>query len=113
MIVLRRLGYSVAAIKQRLLEEEISVSTVAIYSLLRKTELENTIVDRPRRHFVKKLDEEKLRFIDELMATNDELTARWLLLMLQEKWPDLNVSLSTIKRARKDGPCIFRPFQFS
>ena len=102
VIVLRRHGYSVPAIKQRLLEEDICVSTVAIYSLLKKNEHLNTIVYRPRRHVAKKLDEEKLRFIDEALAANDELTARWLLLMLQDKWPDFSASLSTIKRARKE-----------
>ena len=78
------------------------MSTAAIYSLLRKNSLNNSIVDRPKRHVEKKLDEEKLRFIDEALADSDELTARRLLVMLQEKWPDLNVLLSTIKRARKD-----------
>ena len=102
VVALRRHGYSVRAIKQRLLEEHISVSIVAIYSLLRKNQLLNKIVDRPRRFVAKKLDEEKLRFIDDALASNDELTASRLLILLQEKWLDLRVSLSTIKRARKD-----------
>ena len=75
MIALRSHGYSVSTIKQRLLEEH------------------NTIADRPRRHFEKKLDEEKLRFLDESLAANDELTARWLLVKLQETWPDVGASL--------------------
>ena len=55
-----------------------------------------------RRHIEKKLDKEKLCFINEALADNDELIAGQLLIMLQEKWPDLSVSLSTIKRVRKD-----------
>ena len=101
VIALRSHGYSVSAIKQRLLEEHICVSSVTIYALLRKNKQHNTIADRPRQHFEKKLDEEKLRFLDESLAANDELTARWLLVKLREKWPDVSVSLSTIKRARK------------
>ena len=53
-------------------------------------------------HFPKELDNEKLQFIDEALAANDELTARQLLLMLQDHWPCFNASLSTIKRARMD-----------
>ena len=41
-------------------EECISISSVAIYSLLKKYEVSNTIVDRPRLNLHKKLDEEKL-----------------------------------------------------
>ena len=102
VVALRRHGYSVPAIKQRLLEEHISVSITAIYCLLRKNEIHNTIVDRPWRCITKKLDKEKLRFIDDALACNDELTASRLLMQLQEKWPDLRVSLSTIKRSRKE-----------
>ena len=100
--MLKREGYSVRSIKKRLREECISISSVAIYSLLKKYELSNTIVDRPRLHFPKKLDEEKLRFIDEALVGNDELTARQILVMLQDQWPNFNASLATIRRARKD-----------
>ncbi len=36
------------------------------------------------------------------MASNDELTARQLYQLFQEEYPDLNVSMSTIKRARHE-----------
>ena len=102
VLVLRRRGYSVARIRQRLLEEHISVSSVAIYALIKKYEQLKTIVDRPRRASERKLDKEKLRVMDESLANNDELTARSLLRILQERWPEFSVSLSTIKWACKD-----------
>ena len=53
---------------------------------------------RPR----KKLTDEHYRFINERMAEDDELTAAKVLSLLQEKFPTLNVSLSTVKRARME-----------
>ena len=58
--MLRHHGYNISAIKRHLLEEHISVGTAAIYSLLRKNKLHNSIVDRPRKCIAKKLDKEKL-----------------------------------------------------
>ena len=36
------------------------------------------------------------------MANNDELTSRRMKTLLCEKWPDLHVSIPTIKRTRID-----------
>ena len=47
------------------------------------------------------LQPEHLWFLDEALAENDELTARKLREMLEERWPEIKVSLSTIKRVRK------------
>ena len=101
VIALRQRGYSVRAIKERLVEECISVSTVSIYSLLKKYETSKSIVDRPRHHFPKKLDEEKLRFMDEALADDDELTARQLLTMLQDRWPCFNRFISYNQACKK------------
>ena len=35
------------------------------------------------------------------MAANDEITARQMRILLLEKWPNLQISLNTIKRTRK------------
>ena len=35
------------------------------------------------------------------MAKNDELTGRQMCELLHEKWPNLDVSISTIKQARQ------------
>ena len=102
VVVLKYHGCSISAIKRHLLEKHVSVSTAAIYCLLRRNKLHNSIVDCSRKCIVKKLDKEKLCFIDEAMAATDELTARRLRMMLQEKWPDLRVALPAIKWAHKD-----------
>ena len=91
ILVLRRRGSGVACIRQRLLEEHISVSLVTIYALIKKYGELKTIVDRPRRASERKF-----------LTNNDELTARSLLRILQERWPEFSVSLSTIKQAHKD-----------
>ena len=49
----------------------------------------------------KKIGEEQLLAIDEALAANDELTARQLRDMLEERWQGIEVSISTVKRARK------------
>ena len=47
------------------------------------------------------LKDKYFRFMDEAMKANLELTSRQLHGMVAEKFSDVNVSISTIKRARK------------
>ena len=102
VIILRSRGYSVAEIRARLMEEDTPVSLVSLYKLLKKYECTRSVVDRKRKLSTPKiLQSEHLRFIDEAMAEDDELTARRLRDMLEEKWPELKVSISTVKRVRK------------
>ena len=101
MILLGNKGYSVSKIKQRLKEEGLSVSKVSLYKLIKKENLFGTVADLPRRTIQPKIGKEQLIFIDEALAENDELTARLLRDMMIAKWPNLEISLSTIKRARK------------
>ena len=60
-----------------------------------------TIQDLPRRKRPMKLSSEMLQFINSQLQENDELTSRQLQSSLMEKYPLLNVSLPTVKRARK------------
>ena len=99
--VLRESGLSLGKIRKRLSEEQIVVSRVALHKLWRKYKETATIVDMPRRRPTPKLSREQLRFIDDSMASNDELTSRKLREMLEDRWPDVKVSLSTVKRARR------------
>ena len=102
VVVLREKGYSVAKIRTRLKEEGILVSLVSIYKLLKKHEHTGSVADRKRTPSTPKiLQPEHLHFLDEALAENDELTARQLRDMLEERWPELKVSICTIKRARK------------
>ena len=68
---------------------------VAIYSLLKKNDHFHTIVDWPRWYIAKKLVQERLLFISEALAPNEELSTGWLLLMVLDKKPDFSASLST------------------
>ena len=102
VIILRQKGYSVSQIRDRLLEEETPVSLVSIYKLLKKFERTGSVRDCKRKASTPKLlRPEHLRFIDDALAEDDELTARRLKVLLEERWPELRVSIPTIKRARK------------
>ena len=97
----RRETNSVSAIKKRLEEESIYVSVQALYNLLRKYRRYSTYVDLPRRKMDRKITPEMLIEIDTELHCNDELTARQLQRLLTEKHPALEVSIPTIKRARR------------
>ena len=101
VILLNLRGYSVSAIKKRLEEESIYVSVQALYNLLRKYRRYSTYVDLPRRKMDRKITPEMLIEIDTELHCNDELTARQLQRLLTEKHPALEVSIPTIKRARR------------
>ena len=102
VVKLRNSGYSVSAIQRRLLEENTVVSAVSIYKLLKKAEDRGSVVDRNRKSAPRILCTDQLKFMDEALANDDELTARRLRSLLEQRWPELKVLLTTIKRARKD-----------
>ena len=102
MVTLHQKGFKVKAIRKRLEEQEVFVSRAAIFKLLRKYRVHGTIGDLPRPRRARILTDEQLVFIDEALADNDELTARRLRGLIQDKWPETRMSISTIKRARKN-----------
>ena len=93
-------GYRVSKIQAHLALEDIAVSKKSLCLLIKKYRLTGSVADHRTVKPPKKLKDEHYRFIDECMATDDELTATNLLAMLKEKYPSLNVSESTVKRAR-------------
>ena len=101
VIVLQSKGYSVSAIRRRLAEENILVSAVTLYKLLKKAKELGTVDDRRRNYSSKILSTEHLKYMDEALANDNELTARKLRNILEARWPDLQVSLATIKCAQK------------
>ena len=102
IVAIKSSGYSVTQIQQRLADEDIRVSKVTIYKLLKKYEECRTVLDKPRRASLpRKLNADHVKFIDDSMAANDEITARQMRILLLEKWPSLQISLNTIKRTRK------------
>ena len=92
-------GFKLCKIQEHLAKEGITVSKKSLCLLLKRFRTTGLVADtrvdkrstRPR----KKLTDEHYRFIDERMAEDDELTAAKVLSLLQEKFPTLNVSLST------------------
>ena len=74
----------------------------SIYKLLHKEKTTGLISDIERPKPAKLLSDEQIRYIDDELAKNDELTARRLRAMLETKWPQMkSVSLKTIKRTRR------------
>ena len=47
------------------------------------------------------LTEEMKRFMEDKLHANDEVTSTMMKDLLLEKWPDLKVSIPTIKRVRR------------
>ena len=101
VIHLRSLGYSVAEIRKRLSEENIPVSSQALFNLIRKHHQTGKLLDLTRRARPKKLTQEMMKMLDEILSNNDEVTARQARSLLTERWPEIQVSLPTIKRVRK------------
>ena len=74
-----------ADIRKHLAEENIAIDTGRL-----------TRRARPR------VNNEIMVFLNQVMAEDDELTARRARCLLAEKWPTFQVSLPTLKRVRKN-----------
>ena len=93
-------GFTVRSIVERLAEEGVKISRAAVYDLMKKFEEHDTIADLRRTPRPRILQEEHYRFIDDTMAENLDLTGRQLFTLFKEKFANIDVSLSTIKRTR-------------
>ena len=76
------------------------MSKRAIYKLM-KYQVSGCVNDLPRRKRSYILTEEMKRFMEEQYKKNDELTSTAIKALLLRKWPDVQVSISTIKRIRR------------
>ena len=101
VVTLFKKGTSVRDIQKRLEEENFVVTRQTLYRLIHKVKRDGVIVDLPRRKRPRKITSEMLEIIDSALKNNDELTSQQLRSQLKEQFPLLDVSLSTIKRARK------------
>ena len=101
VVALYSRGYSVSSILQRLQQENVDVSKRAIYNLVKKWQLNGSVKDLPRRKTPQILTQEMKTFIEEQYKKNDELTSTAVKSLLLIKWPDVQVSTSTIKRVRR------------
>ena len=102
VITLRSRGYSILQIRKRLQEENIIVSRQAIYSLVKKFQNYRVYLDLPRRRRQQKITTEMRLVIEEALTSNDEITSRGIKSLLTFQWPELQVSIPTIKRVRKN-----------
>ena len=103
VIILRRQGYSIREILNRLREEGTEVSIRSLQRLCVKFQIMHTVQDLPRNFKARLLTPEVVATIENSMRNDDELTARKLKCKLGEKFPELpDVSLSTIKRCRRE-----------
>ena len=100
VITLHSRGHTVSEIRRRLREEK---STQSLYNLLRKFRREKgTTADLPRQRRPRKITEEMRVLIEQELTNNDELTSTGIRSLLMSRWPDLRVSVATIKRTRKE-----------
>ena len=102
VVTLFEKGVSVRDIHKRLEEENFVVTKQTLYQLIQKFKRDGVIVDLPRRKRPRKITSEMLEMIDNALKQNDELSSQQLGSQLKERFPLLNVSLSIIKRARKE-----------
>ena len=101
VIILFSKGYTILQIQRRLREERTIVSCQALYNLLRKFREKSTIQNLPGKRRPRKITEEMKAMIEEAYHGNDELTLTKLKRLLEEKWPDLQVSQQLSKLERK------------
>ena len=110
MLALRQVGYSFNAIKERLIQENIDITTRSLQRLEKKFFDHGTYKDLARRKRCKKLSPAMVNFMNEKLTQDDELTSSKLRKLLLENWPELTVSLDTIKHYRRaEGWVCTRP----
>lgn len=91
VIVLKEKGLMVKDIRKRLKEQDVFISRADIFKLLRKYRHHGIIEDFARARPPKKLSADQVLFINDALAYNDELTARNLCNLLQDRWPEINI----------------------
>ena len=101
VILLHNAGISIKCIEDRLKDEGTVVTRRSLQRLVKKHRETGMYKDLFRRKRDKKITDDMNFAINNELEANDEATARQLRNTLVEKYPSLNVSLSTIKRKRK------------
>ena len=102
VVYLHSCGYSVSSIFQRLQQENVDVSKRAIYYLVKKFRVQGSVKNLPRRKRSRILTQQMKNFIEEEYRKNDKLTSTAIKSLLLTKWPDVQVSIATIKRVRRE-----------
>ena len=102
VVSLSQSGYPISKIQKHLEKEGTMVSKKSLHLLLKKYKMTGSVADHRTVKPPRKLGDEHYRFIDDCMASDDELTAKKLRDKLLETFPGLNVSVSMVKRARME-----------
>ena len=76
VVFLKSTGYSVSQIKKQLQEENIIISSQALFNLLKKFKDTGKLIDLPWRTRPRKLSREMMVFLNKALSENDKLTAR-------------------------------------
>ena len=101
VLTLQQTGYSFKAIKEHLKEKNIIITSQSLWRLEKKFCEHGTYKNLARRKRCKKLSQVMVDFMNDKMTEDDELTSTKLRELLLENWPELTVSLDTIKRYRR------------
>ena len=103
VIYLKLQGYSLGVVCQRLSEEGNMVSLHRLQRLWSKLQKVHTVRDLPRATRPRLLTAEMVSALEDCLRNDDEITVRKLNTKLGENFINFpNVSLSTIKRNRKE-----------
>ena len=102
VISMWRDGFKLSKIHRHLAEEGLAITKPSLCRLISKYKQTGSVADRRRTRPVKKLNDAHYRFIDNAMSQDDELSCPKLHILLKEAFPDLEVSMTTVKRARRE-----------
>ena len=107
VLALRQLGYSFSSITERLHREDIIITSRSLQRLEKKFRDKGIL---PRKKRSKKLFQAMVEFLNDKLEEDDELTSTKLKALFVQNWPDLNVSVDTIRRYRRaEGWVCTRP----
>lgn len=102
VVTLYSRGHSVTEIRKRLQEENILISRQSLYNLINKFRKGTPVADGQLRRRKRKITKEMETMIDQALRNNDEITSTGLRDMLAVRYPELQVSIPTIKRVRRE-----------
>jgi len=82
--------------------EHLSAIELCIVCSRNIGKIKRTVLDLPRRKRERIITEQMKALMEDELNKNDELTSTGIKTLLSQKWPGLQVSLSIIKRVRKN-----------
>ena len=112
VIVMWGNGYPVSVIQERLLQEGVSISKVSLFALIKKFKNTNQVVDLKRKPRSSLPAECHYRYIDEVMMEDNKLTSRQLFSLFTAEYPDVHLSISTLKRVRRHLGLVSKKTQY-